>query len=111
MKSFADGFPVVSHVKGVVHYAIGNTEKGNNCMKSASRTTAVLAGGAVVALTGGIVLAVAGGVIIARVASNVVTTGIESAAYCQYKLAGTIAAVTQAVGNGKKGKKYSRRYL
>lgn len=37
-----DGIPVVGHVKGVVHYAMGDNEKGHRSMESATRTTAVV---------------------------------------------------------------------
>ena len=47
----ADGLPVVGHVKGVVHYAMGDKQKGHQSMESASRTTLVLGAGA---LTGGL---------------------------------------------------------
>ena len=47
----ADGTPGVGHVKGAVHYALGDRKKGDESMKAASRTTAV-AGAAV--LTGGV---------------------------------------------------------
>ena len=70
----ADGLPVVGHVKGVVHYAMGDTEKGHQSMISASRSTAVLTANL---LTGGV-----GGGIVARkmagVGSGVAFDGAHS---------------------------------
>ncbi|XP_053608822.1 uncharacterized protein LOC128674354 [Plodia interpunctella] len=46
LSNVLDSIPVVGHVKGVVHYAVGDTEGGNKAMYQSTRTTAVLAGGA-----------------------------------------------------------------
>lgn len=35
----------VGHIKGGVHYAMGDNEKGDDAMKSASRSTGVVLGG------------------------------------------------------------------
>lgn len=35
----------VGHVKGIVHYAMGDTEKGHKAMEASTRTTAVLGAG------------------------------------------------------------------
>lgn len=55
----ADGIPVVGHAKGLVHYAVGDTEGGNSAMKSAIRTTGTMAAGAGGFLVGGPVGAIA----------------------------------------------------
>lgn len=62
LSSTADGIPVVGHFKGVIHYAMGDDEKGDRSMVSATRTTSVMAGGAGGFLLGGPVGAIAGGV-------------------------------------------------
>lgn len=56
--SCADGIPVVGHAKGIVHYAMGDVDKGNKSMEASTRTTAVLG---VSALTGGLGAGVAAG--------------------------------------------------
>lgn len=38
MSGVADGIPAVGHVKGVIHYACGDKEGGDQAMKSSSRT-------------------------------------------------------------------------
>ena len=51
--SLVDGVPVAGHVKGSIHYAVGDDEGGKNCMKKATRQTAVLAAGVGGAVIGG----------------------------------------------------------
>lgn len=41
----ADATPILGHVKGVVHHALGDTEKGGRCITSATQTTSVVAAG------------------------------------------------------------------
>ena len=62
METFADGVPVVGHIKGGVHYALGEEEKGETAMKSASRTTGVIIGGVAGTIVGGPAGGVAGGI-------------------------------------------------
>jgi hypothetical protein len=57
-----DSLPVVGHAKGGIHYAIGQRERGDAIMKSASRSVGVIAGGTGGFFVGGPVGAVAGGV-------------------------------------------------
>jgi len=74
LESVADSTPVVGHVKGLVHYAMDDDEHGHQCMIGASRTTAVLAAGAVTGgLGGGLV---AGG--LAGVGTGVIYDGGHS---------------------------------
>ncbi|CAF0925716.1 unnamed protein product [Didymodactylos carnosus] len=61
ISNIADGTPVVGHVKAAVHYATGDKESGDRAMISATRTTVVLAAGAV-GMAGGPVGAAAAGV-------------------------------------------------
>ena len=103
MSDFANGFPVVGHVKGGIHYACGDREGGDNAMKSASRSTGVIIGGVAGGLVGGPVGAVAGG-IAGGAAVDGVTTGIDSAVHGEYRPAGQVAAVTNMVeGKAKVG--------
>jgi len=87
----ADGIPVVGHVKGTVHYALGDKEAGDNAMKSASRTTAVIGGAAI----GG-----PAGAIAAGAAMDGITTGIDSAVHKEYRPAGLIASGTNLANGG-----------
>ncbi|CAH2075087.1 unnamed protein product, partial [Iphiclides podalirius] len=47
-----DAVPGVGHVKGVLHYAVGDVDGGNKAMYQATRSSLVLAGGAVGAIGG-----------------------------------------------------------
>ncbi|CAG7678979.1 unnamed protein product [Allacma fusca] len=62
MESVIDSIPVAGHIKGSVHFAMGDNEKGENAMKSASRSTGVVLGGVGGFAAGGPVGAVAGGI-------------------------------------------------
>lgn len=42
---FVDSVPVVGHIKGGIHYAIGQKEKGHSAMKSSSGTVVSIAAG------------------------------------------------------------------
>ena len=96
MGSLADGIPVVGHVKGVIHYAAGDKEGGDQAMKSASRTVGVVGGGAVGLLVGGPVGAITGGVV-GGAAMDGITTGVDSAVHGEYRPAGNVALVTNLV--------------
>ena len=39
MENVIDSIPVAGHIKGSVHFALGQNERGENAMKSASRST------------------------------------------------------------------------
>lgn len=52
LSNVADSIPVVGHVKGIVHYAVGDSEGGNKAMYQATRTSAVLGAGAAGSLAG-----------------------------------------------------------
>ena len=45
LSSCANGIPVVGHVKGGVHYIMGDIKKGNRSMEASTRTTAVFGAG------------------------------------------------------------------
>lgn len=59
LETAVDGTPVLGHVKGAIHIAAGEKERGEEILKSSTRTAAVIAGGVV----GGPGGAVAGGLI------------------------------------------------
>jgi hypothetical protein len=40
-----DSIPVAGHIKGGVHYALGEDQKGEESLKAASRSTGVVLGG------------------------------------------------------------------
>ena len=60
-----DGLPVVGHIKGGIHYACGDSDRGDQAMKSASHTAGVIAEGfAVGGPAGAFVGGMAGGAVI-----------------------------------------------
>ena len=73
LENVADATPIVGHVKGAVHYSLGDTEKGDGCMKSASRTAAMVVTGVVTGRSG---LLTAGGA--SALVAEGVTTLIDS---------------------------------
>lgn len=77
-KSLADGIPIVGHIKGGIHYALGDEAKGAQSMKSASRTVGVIGGGVGGFFVGGPAGSVAGG-IAGGAAVDGIVTGIDSA--------------------------------
>ncbi|XP_055331178.1 uncharacterized protein LOC129583416 [Paramacrobiotus metropolitanus] len=59
--ALADVIPGVGHIKGAVHYAMGDHPQGERAMKAASRSTAVIGGTIVGLAVGGLGGAVTGG--------------------------------------------------
>ncbi|CAG0902770.1 unnamed protein product [Darwinula stevensoni] len=98
----ADGIPVVGHAKGLVHYAVGDTEGGTKAMKTATRSTAVIGGGIGGFVVGGPVGAVAGG-ISAGAAMDTTTTVVESVIRDEYSPSGYLAAIDNTVKNPNPG--------
>jgi len=47
-----NSIPIVGHAKGILHYVAGDTEGGNRAMFESTRSTAVIAGGALGAVAG-----------------------------------------------------------
>jgi hypothetical protein len=92
VSDFADMIPVVGHVKGGIHYAVGDKENGDNSMKAASRSTGVVAGGVGGFFVGGPVGAVAGGVTGGLLLDGVITSA-DSLAHMQFRPAGTVNAL------------------
>ena len=105
-QGFVDGTPVVGHVKGAVHYASGDKEHGDKCMKQASRTaatiavavgTGILTGGAGTVAT---VAATTAASTAAGVGMDIVTTGVDSVVHDEYRPAGVVEGVTKAYETG-----------
>ena len=94
-----DGVPVLGHVKGAIHYAVGDESGGEKAMKSASRTVGVIGGGAAGFVVGGPVGAVAGGIAGGAAADGIIS-GADSAIHKEWRPYGQIAA-WDAVANGK----------
>ena len=95
LEGVMDNTPGVGHAKGIVHYAIGDTEHGNRCMIGASRSTLVAGAGA---LTGGI----GGGVVLGGMAGaetglayDLVHSGIDSAVHNEMRYHGLAGAIDQ----------------
>lgn len=93
--SIVDSTPVVGHVKGIVHYAQGDAEKGDACMISASRTTAVTVATVFTAGSGALVCGLTAAS--AGLGTDIVTTTVDSAVKKEFRPAGFCAAVNRAV--------------
>ena len=102
VSDFADGVPVVGHVKGGIHYACCDEEGGDNAMKSASRSVGVIGGGIAGGLVGGPVGAVAGG-IAGGVAMDGITTGVDSLVHDEYRPSGQVAVTNMVNGKASVG--------
>jgi len=76
MLNVIDSIPVAGHVKGAVHYGLGQKDEGDRAMKAASRSTGVVAGGVTGFAVGGPAGAVVGG-IAGGAAMDGVITGSE----------------------------------
>lgn len=82
-----DAIPGAGHLKGLVHYATGDTEGGDKAMKAATRTAAVLGAGA---LTGGV------GAVGAGLAMDGLYTGVESALAGEFRGEGILGVAQRA---------------
>lgn len=60
--SVFDSLPIVGHIKGTVHYAMGDNEAGRAAMVASSRTVCVTAGAVGGFCVGGPLGAAAGGI-------------------------------------------------
>ena len=96
LMNMADSVPVVGHVKGVIHYACGDTEGGDNAMKAASRTVGVAAGGIGGFVVGGPPGAVAGG-IYGGVAMDTVISVADSAVHGEKRFYGHVNSIERAI--------------
>lgn len=94
-EGIVDSTPVVGHVKGAVHYAMGDSQKGDACMIGASRSMAVAA--ACVATAGAGALVCGSAALVAGSATDGITTGINSACKGEFAPTGIVASVKKAV--------------
>ena len=79
VSSFVDGIPVVGHTKGIIHYALGDKERGHKAIEASTRSTAVLGAGiATGGLGGGLALGAIAG-LGTGVAYDATATGIDKA--------------------------------
>jgi hypothetical protein len=101
LSSFTDGIPIVGHLKGGIHYAVGDKEGGENAMKSASRTTGTILGGIAGGLVGGPAGAIAGGITGGAVVDGL-TTGIDSAVHGEFRPSGYVGKVNQIIEKTEK---------
>lgn len=76
-----DNTPVIGHIKGGIHMAVGDTERGEDIMKSASSSTAAVVGG----LAGGPAGAVSG-----KIWGDQIITTIDSAVHKKFKPYGAV---------------------
>ncbi|KYK58816.1 hypothetical protein DCS_05834 [Drechmeria coniospora] len=74
----ADGVPVIGHVKGIVHFIMGDVEAAIHSEEAASRTLVVLSAAALTAGTGGLAAPVLAGVVGGLAADTVVTDNVIS---------------------------------
>ncbi|KAJ6261668.1 Delta(24)-sterol C-methyltransferase [Drechslerella dactyloides] len=100
----ADGIPVVGHIKGFVHLALGDKEGFIHSEEAASRTSVVLAAAALTGASGGLAAPVLAGVV-AGVAADGIFTGIESARHGKYDPQGLVGVGTNVVKGIEKGEK------
>lgn len=106
----ADGIPGLGHAKGVMHYARGDKEGGDQAMKSASRTTGVMACGAGGFLLGGPAGAMAGG-IYGGALMDATTTAVDSAMHDESRPAGYFAAVENTIKNPNSGDIFDSAFM
>lgn len=102
VEDLVDDLPVVGHVKGAVHYSLGDEAHGDACMRGASRNLAVCsaatAAGVVTAGPG--VLAVAAAAAGAGMSADIVTSGLDSYRHDEWRPAGIIAGVDHSLQSG-----------
>ncbi|KAI6143787.1 hypothetical protein BKA82DRAFT_4183183 [Pisolithus tinctorius] len=94
ISELADNIPIVGHVKGLVHLALGDTEAFVHSEEAATRTLAVIGAGALTVGTGGAAAPILAGVA-AGIAADAAITGIESARHQRYDPQGYLGAVSE----------------
>ena len=95
--NLADSTPVVGHIKGGIHHALGDSEGGDRILKAASRTSGAVLGG-IAGIPGGPAGMVAGGVAGGALADGIIT-GIESSIHGEFKPSGQIGAWNQVANS------------
>ena len=79
-----NGTPVIGHAKAMAHYAMGDSQSGNQALKAATRTMGVLSGGSVGMAIAGPAGAFAGG-IAGGASVDALSTKVESALANEYR--------------------------
>lgn len=94
MDEFADNVPVVGHIKGGIHYMVGDHKGGEKAMKAASRTTGVIGGGIVGGYlrgpTGAVTWGIAGGSFV-----DELTNAIDSKIHGEFRPSGYMAKMNE----------------
>ncbi|PIC54233.1 hypothetical protein B9Z55_003568 [Caenorhabditis nigoni] len=102
LSNFADGIPVIGHIKGVIHHIAGDHEGGSKALAAATRTTAVMLAGATGFVIGGPAGAFAGGVG-AGGGFDAAVTLVSSLREEKYKPEGIFATAQEAIDNPSVG--------
>ena len=92
LSNVTNAVPVVGHIKGSIHYAVGDKEGGHQAMKASSRSVGVVSGGVGGFFLGGPVGAVVGG-IAGGATMDSITTGVESLIHDEYKPNGFLRSI------------------
>ncbi|KAH9924923.1 uncharacterized protein B0H18DRAFT_1010797 [Fomitopsis serialis] len=96
--------PIVGHVKGVVHLALGDTETISRSEDAPTRTLMVLGSGALTAGTGDVAVPILGGVATGNIAdSNIAITGSIDARHQIYNPQGDLGAVSEHASDWRGG--------
>ena len=94
------GLPIIGHVKGTVHYIVGDKAGGEIAMKAATRTTSVIAGG-----IGGFFVAGPVGATAASVAAGAAfdstVTAVDSIRYDKFEPYGILEPFADPTNAGK----------
>ena len=97
--SLTDGLPIIGHIKGGIHYGLGDKLAGENALKAASHTSAVMAGGVAGFVVGGPVgacaVAAASGA-----AYDSTVTAVDSAIHKEFKPYGVLQPLKQPKNAG-----------
>ncbi|KAF6206719.1 hypothetical protein GE061_017955 [Apolygus lucorum] len=84
LEELVNSLPVVGHVKGGVHIALGEEEKGLSIIKGATSTTGAVVGG----------LAGPAGAVLGGAATDALITGVDSAVHEEFKPHGMVEYVS-----------------
>jgi len=95
-EGMVDTIPLVGHIKGGIHYATGDTQRGDEIMKAATRPIGTVVGG-----VGGLIVAGPAGAVVGGIAGGAamdgVITGVESAINKEYVPHGYVKTATRLV--------------
>lgn len=77
ISNLVNGIPIVGHIKGVIHYSVGDKDGGNKAMYQSTRASAVMAGAVVGGVIGGPAGAVGGAVYAGCLSDTVASAAME----------------------------------